>query len=1009
MKGKGNYIKNNISDSNKPNFTNSERKRQIKNVDNNISYSDSDEEKNKSNINDIIKNDNSYEDDNIQYKDGFCSKKLNVKNNNINSMSIRPNNNNYNNNFYNRNTSNKNNVKNKNLKYSGDSVNCNRGISEQINTQQKRSVSDIYITDKKSSGYSDFFLSNKRAFSGEKKNYRTNHLFHSPAPSNLNLMNRLGYSEKKFQNMYNTNNALCPNYVPTNSKTKVTKIERAHQEEINNNIKNINQNFCSIGINSYEPVNNSQNMIFDLNIKSPKLNVGNIKTKVKKLPNKKIEERANINYTFNNSLNPMNSNDINILPIKSENLLKQENELPGGNNTFGFFPLRKPLSSNDLNNHSYQRLDSDTSLPRTSNDNLLLSNYYSNDRLIQNTNDMNSSNIQRSFIKNRNEDNKYHNLYLTMNYLNRPTAFNDMNFHPLPMPSINNGRVTIVKKLPLLDCVDNNINKTDLVESINPNSRQKVPIINNQFNKPIMNINDGRNTFTNNINVKKLVNKKNPNSNEENISNERKSNPNLISNNLLNNQINGIIHNQRINIPPNQRYKINNNKLSEKKNININFNNQQLNLLLNDDCEQIKLKDKNHSIIGQQKNPLKPLNNIQIINSEYSDFIQNQNNFNQNDSIRQNLNPNQEISKNINLSNNIESIRNLNTNKIDEKNQDETEEKEEEQNENIRSENQNNIPKKNNVDISYNDFDGSGWIKNYGGVSRPGKDMYGNQKINQDSFVCLTNINNIKDFNIFGVLDGHGPEGHYVSEFASDYIPSQITNNTEIKKLENPEKIYEKLKENNCQIITKAFLSCDEQLKKVDFDSYDSGSTCILVIHIGAHIICANVGDSRAIVAYDDHNDPELNNLESAQLSIDYKPELPNEKNRILMSGGDVEQMKDEYGQKVGPYRVWARGKDYPGLAMSRSIGDLKGKIIGVVPDPGIMEYDLCESSKYITICSDGVWEFLSNEVVTKIGKFYYLEDNASEFCHQIINNSVYMWQKNENNIDDITVVAVFF
>ena len=119
--------------------------------------------------------------------------------------------------------------------------------------------------------------------------------------------------------------------------------------------------------------------------------------------------------------------------------------------------------------------------------------------------------------------------------------------------------------------------------------------------------------------------------------------------------------------------------------------------------------------------------------------------------------------------------------------------------------------------------------------------------------------------------------------------------------------------------------------------------------------------------------------------------------------------MKDEYGQKAGPYRARARGKDYPGLAMSRSIGDLKGKEIGVVPDPGIMEYDLCESSKYIIICSDGVWEFLSNEIVTKIGKIYYLEDNASEFCHQIINNSVYMWQKNENTIDDITVVAVFF
>jgi serine/threonine protein phosphatase PrpC len=801
---------------------------------------------------------------------------------------------------------------------------------------------------------------------------------------------------------------LCPNYVPANSKTKVTKIKRAHQEEINNNTKNINQNCYSLEINSYEPVNNSQNMIFDLNIKPPNLNVGNNKIKVKKLPNKKIEERVNINYTFNNSLNPINSNDINLLPIQSENLLKKENELPGGNNTFGFFPLRKPLSSNDLNNHSYQRLDSDT----TSNDNLLLSNYYSCDRLIQNISDMNSSNNQRTFIKNRNEDDKYHNLYLTMNYLNRPTAINDMNFHPLTMPSINNGRVTTVKKLPLLDCVVNNTNKTDLVESINPNNRQKGPIINNQFNKPIMNINDGRNTFTNNINVKKLVNKENSNSNEESISNERKSNPNLISNNLLNNQINGIIHNQRINFPPNQRNKIINDELSEKKNININFNNQQLNQLLINDYEQIQLKDINYYIIGQQKKSLKPLNNIQIINSEHIDFIQNQNNFNQNDSIRQNLNPNQEVSKNINLSNNIESIRDLNTNEIDKKNQDETEEKEEEQNENIRSENQNNIQKKNNVDISYNDFDGSGWIKNYGGVSRPGKDVYGNQKVNQDSFVSLTNINNIKDFNIFGVLDGHGPEGHYVSEFASDYIPSQITNNTEIKKLDNPEKIYEKLKENNCQIITNAFLSCDEELKKVDFDVLSSGSTCVIIIHIGTHIICANVGDSRGIIVYnddDENNDPELNDLEVAQLSMDYKPELLDEKNRILLNGGVVEKMKNEFGEEVGPFRVWAKGTDYPGLAMSRSIGDFKGKRVGVIAEPGIMEYDLCEDSKYIVICSDGVWEFINNEEVKNMGKTFYLNNDPSGFCHHIINNSVIRWEKNEIIIDDISIVTVFF
>ena len=78
------------------------------------------------------------------------------------------------------------------------------------------------------------------------------------------------------------------------------------------------------------------------------------------------------------------------------------------------------------------------------------------------------------------------------------------------------------------------------------------------------------------------------------------------------------------------------------------------------------------------------------------------------------------------------------------------------------------------------------------------------------------------------------------------------------------------------------------------------------------------------------------------------------------MNGGIVRKMKNELGEGVGPYRVWARDGDYPGLAMSRSIGDLKGKHLGIIPDPGILEYDLCDKSKYIVVCSDGVWEFLS-------------------------------------------------
>ena len=331
-------------------------------------------------------------------------------------------------------------------------------------------------------------------------------------------------------------------------------------------------------------------------------------------------------------------------------------------------------------------------------------------------------------------------------------------------------------------------------------------------------------------------------------------------------------------------------------------------------------------------------------------------------------------------------------------------------NEEIEEDNNNEEKYQKDPNISYNEFDSTGILKNYGGLSRQGVDSNGNQKINQDSLVSLTNINNIKDFNIFGVLDGHGPEGHQVSSYASEFIPNQITENPEIKSLKDPELIYQKLKENNCQIITEAFLLCDEQLKQAEFDTYNSGSTCILIIHVGQHILCANVGDSRALVTFDDQDeDPELNYLEEAQLSIDYKPELEEEKNRIILSGGRVEKMKNQFGQGVGPFRVWEKNEDYPGLAMSRSIGDLKGKAIGVISEPGILEYDLNEATKYIVIASDGVWEFMKNEEVRDLGKSFYLENDSSGFCHKIVDTSASIWQKRDIVVDDITIVVMFF
>lgn len=564
---------------------------------------------------------------------------------------------------------------------------------------------------------------------------------------------------------------------------------------------------------------------------------------------------------------------------------------------------------------------------------------------INNLNTMNNMNKANNIINVNNLNNR--------NNLNSINNFNNIK-------NINNtNNINNMNNLNVRNNINNVINVNKMNTMNNINSKMNANNVNNLNNRIVQNQNNismGMPIQNSNLSNIPFIN------NNTNISKQ-------LLNNMPINQMNNLIQNSHRNIQQNQA-----------------LYNPQINPILSQNQQINNFMNQNNQRFNSQKNQI--MNQIQT-------NIQNQIQTNQNqaNSIQNQILPKNQIINQSQISTSQENEINNNINKVvSEKNE-------------INDEG--DIKK--DISVRYNSFDPSGWVKNYGVLTLPGKDTSGSQKTNQDSFVFKTGINQIKEFNIFGVLDGHGPEGHFVSKFASEFLPSKLINHPEIKSLKDPEEIYKKLKDNNCYIITQAFIDTDNQLKNVDFDSYESGCTCVLVIHIGSHIICANTGDSRSVVIYDEQGENNLNHYNVAALSKDYKPELPEETQRIIMNGGEVRQMKNEMGEGVGPFRVWALDGNYPGLAMSRSIGDLKGKKIGVIPDPGILEYDLCEKTKYIVACSDGVWEFLNNEEVKEIGKKYYAKNDPSGFCHDLVDQSLSLWESNDIVVDDITAVVAFF
>ena len=293
-----------------------------------------------------------------------------------------------------------------------------------------------------------------------------------------------------------------------------------------------------------------------------------------------------------------------------------------------------------------------------------------------------------------------------------------------------------------------------------------------------------------------------------------------------------------------------------------------------------------------------------------------------------------------------------------------------------------------------------GRVKNVGSLSQAGKGEDGFTKVNQDSFLVLQNEYGLKDFNIFSVMDGHGVNGHLVSRFVTKYFTSFFKNNKKMNSNNSEDAVCYRLKKNDYDILKRAFRHAERDIgKNSDIDANFSGTTCVMVFQVGEKIICANVGDSRAIIVKGNKVTP---------LSIDQKPDDPEESKRIIQNGGEISQFEED-GEKSGPFRVWKKGEVYPGIAMTRSIGDFISSNLGVVPELNFIEDTIDKDTKFIVAASDGVWEFLDNETVRDIVMPYYEKNDPNGACKELIKKSTEWWNQEDIVVDDITAVVVFF
>ena len=320
--------------------------------------------------------------------------------------------------------------------------------------------------------------------------------------------------------------------------------------------------------------------------------------------------------------------------------------------------------------------------------------------------------------------------------------------------------------------------------------------------------------------------------------------------------------------------------------------------------------------------------------------------------------------------------------------------------------NQNNTTSKKQTQIKQNDITKK-LLSNSSvcrkGLNRPDEPL----KINQDNLfkIKFGDIN----YSFYGVCDGHGPNGHYVSEYVKSNLPfivykllkTQLTKNNTLNSLIDP----------NINFFIKNLFSESFNImqSKLDLNSEIdqelSGTTCVSILFCNNKIISSNVGDSRAILGNFNNKNK---NWTYKILTRDHKPNLKDESERIYSCSGIVHPFIDDEGNFLGPNRVWQVNDELPGLAMSRSIGDKIAKSVGVICEPEVKIFDYEFGDKFVIIASDGLWEYVNNEEVLDIVSFFYEVKDCDGAVSKLYEMAHDRWVKYDEYIDDISIIVVF-
>jgi protein phosphatase 1L len=141
------------------------------------------------------------------------------------------------------------------------------------------------------------------------------------------------------------------------------------------------------------------------------------------------------------------------------------------------------------------------------------------------------------------------------------------------------------------------------------------------------------------------------------------------------------------------------------------------------------------------------------------------------------------------------------------------------------------------------------------------------------------------------------------------------------------------------------------------------------------------VGDSRAVLCNKTGN--------AIPLTVDHKPNDPDEKKRIEQLGGRIVFDGSDWRVKT--------------LSLSRAFGDLDCCPY-VTHEPSIIKYNINDNDKFLIIACDGLWDALTNQDAVEFIRDLQFKNYTGNYAKELANHGL-----KKGSQDNITVIVYFF